>query len=250
MSISGEQTVEIFNHLALINQPGSLASGPTGGFIQLFYDTELNRLVYRNDVLGLHVLSETGTTGPTGSEGYTGSTGPTGHTGSGGASGNVGLEGPTGPTGFTGPAVDSQYGFFTGISTPSVATGTETELTWSTLSLSSGSVTSLSGGGRITLDTVGEYKIEIDASYNATAGTQRSTIMTRLRDSGGTPISFAESYSYHRNIAAGQGTASIQFAYNNISAPAEIQVAATRLSGTLTWTTIPGGFRAIITKLT
>ncbi len=360
-SVAADETFEVFDHISIINQPGSLASGPTGGFVQIFYDTELDHLVYRNDVVGLHILSETGTTGPTGDTGptgplgnvslwgsidgagviqsssggftvvrngvgdytvtfdtvqgdalypvvastecepgnddylivycnrttadfdiniseqddggasgvpvdnpfsftvplgnfqdivlNTGPTGPTGNTGLTGPTGTAANTGATGPTGFTGAAADAQYGFFTGISTPSIATGTETELTWSTLALSNGSVASLNGN-RISLDTVGEYKIEIDSSYAITAGNQRSVIRTRLRDGSGVPLAFAETYSYHRNVTAGQGTSPMQFIYDNTSVPADIQITATRLSGNLTWTTIPGGFRATVTKLT
>jgi len=80
-SIAADETVEIFNHINIINQPGSLASGPTGGFVQVFYDTETDCLSYRNDDIGLRNLCPS--TGPTGSTGYTGYTGSTGASGGG-----------------------------------------------------------------------------------------------------------------------------------------------------------------------
>jgi hypothetical protein len=166
-----------------------------------------------------------------------------------GDTGEIGDDGPTGPTGPTG-SEDSRFGFFTGISTPSISTGVETELTWSTLTLSNSSDVSLSGGGRISLDTVGLYRIELDAAYEVTANNNRKSVRTRLRDGSGTPLPISSAFSYHRNITNGGGSSHISYVYNNTSAPSDIQVTATRVSGTGTIVPLVEGFRAIATRLT
>ncbi len=99
VSVAADQTFEVFDNIRIINQPGSLASGPTGGFVQVFYDTETDCLSYRNDVIGLRSLCPN--TGPTGDTGFTG---PAGDSGSTGFTGTIGDTGPTGYTGFTGPS--------------------------------------------------------------------------------------------------------------------------------------------------
>ena len=69
-SISGEQVVIVENNIQIINQSGSLASGPTGGYVQIFYNTDSNCLAYRNDSIGtIDICNVTGTTGRTGHTG-------------------------------------------------------------------------------------------------------------------------------------------------------------------------------------
>ncbi len=78
-SVSGEEIVEVFDNIRIKSQAGSLASGPTGGFVQIFYNTETDCLSYRNDVLGTVNICASGSTGDTGFTGFTGPTGSVGN---------------------------------------------------------------------------------------------------------------------------------------------------------------------------
>lgn len=145
---------------------------------------------------------------------------------------------------------DRRFGYFTGIDTVVVInSATNVELTWSTLSLSNGGVVSLTGGGRISLDSVGLYDIRIDACYEG-ASAQRCTLRTQLSDdAGSTIIPFSSIYHYFRQTANGESTGSANMIYNNTSIGTELTVFASRLTGNATCNALADSYRAIITKI-
>lgn len=108
---------------------------------------------------------------------------------------------------------------------------TEVELTFGTLFLNLGNDVTLSSG-RLTLNSFGTYFIQVDMSYEKVTGNNRAIARTRLSDDLG--ISFlpsSASYSYHRNLASGEGSSSIYYYYQNISVNTEISVFAEIFNG-------------------
>ena len=62
------------------------------------------------------------------------------------------------------------------------------------------------GGTAVTINTAGWYKIEYEVSTDGTTGTR--SIMEAVVQVNGTALPGSTSYAYHRNTAAGEGTAS------------------------------------------
>lgn len=72
--VVGEETLVIQKNLFIKNKPGSVNTGPTGGYVEIFFNSDNSCLSYGNQSIGIIPIENT--TGPTGSIGPTGPTGP------------------------------------------------------------------------------------------------------------------------------------------------------------------------------
>ncbi len=73
-SIAGEEVLIVETDLLIKNKSSSETSGPTGGYVDVFFDTDTQCLTYRNNIMGTKAIMNV--TGPTGVTGLIGPTGP------------------------------------------------------------------------------------------------------------------------------------------------------------------------------
>jgi hypothetical protein len=76
-----------------------IKSAQTASVREIYYDKNLNKMVFKNDLGIITPLDNTNIPGPQGPQGPTGATGAAGATGATGATGPAGAQGPVGPAG-------------------------------------------------------------------------------------------------------------------------------------------------------
>ena len=76
-----------------------IKSAQTASVREIYYDRNLNKMVFKNDLGIITPLDNTNIPGPQGPQGPTGATGAAGATGATGATGPAGAQGPVGPAG-------------------------------------------------------------------------------------------------------------------------------------------------------
>jgi len=145
-----------------------------------------------------------------------------------------------------------RFGYFNNVNPAAVINSTtDVEVTWNSLAISVGSVVNLNGG-RITLDTLGLYKLVVDICYTGT-GTSRSVFRSRLSadDGGGAVIlPFSEVHTYSRNSTGnGRESATINTFYDNLIIGTQVIINAARFGGNITGSPTVNAYRATVTKV-
>jgi hypothetical protein len=141
------------------------------------------------------------------------------------------------------------------VNTGAAVTAVEVEVTWNPGAVleSNGSVASLNGSGRLSLDTTGQYLIILDVAYDKGANNLRTIIRTRLSDdAGSTFLTPTDIYTYHRaaSVANAVGSGSLTYVYNVTTASTAISIFAVQLTGGGTANPRSQGYRCYATKLT
>ena len=102
--------------------------------------------------------------------------------------------------------------------------------------------------GLITINTTATYEIHIDVAYDNDSGV-REVLRTFLSTDGvPTPLTNSEAFSYHRNTAAGDGSAHISY-IDSFVATDSIRLWVNSLTGATTCDLLPVGTRAIVRRI-